>query len=178
MPVTGPCASRVRARAGVGRDAPEGPQPRSKGQSGTLAHRGRDARRGRGREVAPGREAARASRIVAVVARSRGNGAGSGPYLALVCAAFRSGAHLPLPQAEHGMDDAAGSPPRAGRPMDVGGCGRFRPTQVGAHVRCGPAAAVGAPLRCRAPYADPGPSRRFGAFGAPGHARQAAETLR
>ena len=130
-------------------------------------------------ERLPRGESRREPRVLwLLVARSRGNGAGSGPYLALVCAAFRSGAHLPLPQAEHGMDDAEGSPPRAGRPMDVAGCGRFRPTQVGAHVRCGPAAAVGAPLRCRAPYADPGPSRRFGAFGAPGHARQAAETLR
>src|SRR5918993_525168 len=104
--------------------------------------------------------------------------AGPGPHLALVCAAFRSGTHLSLSQAEHGMDDAEGTPPRAGRPVDVAGCGSFRPTQVGAQVRCGSAAAVGAPLRCGASYADAGPSRRFGAFGAPGHARQAAETLR
>ena len=117
------------------RAAPEGPKPRSKGHSGIPAHRGRHAHPGRGRAVAPRRKAAGASGLVAVVARAGGDGTGSGSHLALVCAAFRSGAHLSLPQAEHGMDDAEGSLPRAGRPVDVAGCGRFRPTQVGAHVR-------------------------------------------
>src|SRR5215210_406803 len=55
-----------------------------------------------------------------MVARAGEDEAGSGSHLALVCAAFRSGAYLPLPQAEHGMDDAEGAPPRAGRPVDVG----------------------------------------------------------
>jgi hypothetical protein len=77
-----------------------------------------------------------------------------------------------------GMDDAEGSPPRAGRPVDVGGGGRFCPTQVGAHVCRGPAAALGETLRHRSPDAVSGPSRGFGAFGAPRHTRQAAETLR
>ena len=50
---------------------------------------------------------------MAVVARAGRDEAGPGPHLALVvCAAFRSGAHLWLPQAEHGMDGAEGSPPR------------------------------------------------------------------
>jgi hypothetical protein len=55
----------------------------------------------------------------------RGRRQRSGSHLALVCAAFRSGAHLSLPQAEHGMDDAEGSPPRTGRPLELAGCGRL-----------------------------------------------------
>ena len=53
---------RIRARAGVGRDASEGRQPRRKGYSGTPAHRGRHTHPGGGRAPAPRREAARASR--------------------------------------------------------------------------------------------------------------------
>jgi hypothetical protein len=54
------------------------------------------------------------SRFVAVVARPAGDGAGPRSHLARLRQALRSGAHLPLPQAEHGMDDASGAPPRAG----------------------------------------------------------------
>ena len=92
--------------------------------------------------------------------------------------AFRPGAHLPLFQADFGMDYAERAPPRAGGPVDVVGFGRFHPAEAGEGMRCGPQATVGASLRHRPPDADPSPSRSFGAFGAPGHARQAAETLR
>jgi DDE superfamily endonuclease len=98
--------------------------------------------------------------------------------LARLRQALRPGAHLPLLQAEHGMDHAEGAPPRAGRSMDVAGFGSFHPAQAGAGVRCGPKATVGAPLRRRSPDTGTGPPGRFVAFGAPGHARQAAETLR
>ena len=136
------------------------------------------SRPGRGRAPAPRRESAQAEGFVAVVARSGGDETGSGSHLAFVCAAFRSGAHLPFPQAEHGMDDTEGAPSRAGRPVDVASCSCVYAAAVGTHMRCGPAAAVGAALRYGAPYTDPGPSRGFSAFGAPGHTRQAAETLR
>ena len=43
-------------------------------------------------------------------------------------------AHLPLAQAEHGMDDAEGSPPRTGRPLELVGCGRLHTAKVGAPV--------------------------------------------
>jgi hypothetical protein len=76
------------------------------------------------------------------------------------------------------MDHTSGATSRAGRPVDVAGGGRFHPTQVGAHVRCGPEATLGAPLRQRPPYTGSGPPRSFGAFGAPRHTRQAAKTLR
>src|SRR5215211_3670836 len=102
---------RIRARTGVGRDAPQDPQPRRKGYSGTPAHRGGHAHPGRGRASTPRREAARAEGFVAVVVRPGGDGAGSGSPLALIRQALRSGTHLPLPQAEHGMDHAEGSPP-------------------------------------------------------------------
>jgi hypothetical protein len=46
-------------------------------------------------------------------------------------------AHLPLPQAEHGMDDAEGSPPRTGRPLELAGCGRLHTAKFGARLCCG-----------------------------------------
>jgi hypothetical protein len=141
-PVTGLCA-----RAGVGRAASEGPEPRGAGQSGTPAHRGRHAHPGRGRAVAPRREPAGASGLVAMVARTGGDGAGSGSPLALVREALRPGAHLPLAQAGYGVDYPSGSSPRAGRSVeDVAGCGRLHAAKVGARPCCGPASAVGAPL--------------------------------
>lgn len=138
---------RYGARAGLGEDAPEGPEPRRKGHSGTLAHRSRDTHPGRGRAVAPGREAAGAEGSVAVVARAGGNRAGSGSHLALLRQAFRSRTHLPLPKAGYGMDDAESSPPRTGRPVELAGCGRLHTAKVGARLRCGPASAMGTPLR-------------------------------
>src|SRR5215210_2722100 len=129
---------RIRARAGVGRDAPEGPQPRRKGYSGTPANRGRHAHLGRGRASAPRREEAGAEGFVAVVARSGGDGAGSRSHLALLRKALRPGAHLALPQAEHGMDHAEGSPPRTGRPLELAGRGRLHTAKVGALLCCGP----------------------------------------
>ena len=122
----------MRARTGVGRAAPEGPQPRRKGHSRTPAHRGRHAHPGGGRASAPGREEAGAEGLVAVVARAGGDGAGPRSHLALLRKALRPGAHLPLPQAEHGMDHPSGSPPRAGRPVDVAGRGRLHTAKVGA----------------------------------------------
>jgi len=138
---------RIRARTSVGRAASQGPQPRGKGYSGPSAPRGWDARPGRGRAVAPRRESAGTSGLVAVVARAGGEGAGSGSHLALLRQALRPGAHLPFPQAKHGMDDAEGSPPRAGRPVELAGCGRLHAAKVGARPCCGPASAMGAPLR-------------------------------
>src|SRR5215211_9038045 len=75
---------RIRARASVGRAAPEGPEPRGAGHSGTPAHRGWHARPGRGRAPAERRESAGAAGFVAVVAWSGGNGAGSRSPLALL----------------------------------------------------------------------------------------------
>src|SRR5215203_450942 len=66
----------MRARTSMGRAAPKGPQPRRKGHSGTPAHRGRHAHPSRGRASAPGRKAARASGLVAVVARAGRGGGG------------------------------------------------------------------------------------------------------
>ena len=120
----------------------------------------------------------RASRFVAVVARPGRDGAGPRSALARLRQALRPGAHLPLLQAEHGMDHAEGAPPRAGRSMDVAGFGSFHPAEAGAGVRCGPKATVGAPLRRRSPDTGTGPPGSFVAFGAPGHAGEGAETLR
>jgi hypothetical protein len=96
--------------------------------------------------------------------------------------AFRPGAYFPLPQTGFGtgfgMDHVSGASPRAGRPVDVAGGGRFHPAQAGAGVRCGSAAALGAPLHHRPTDTDSGPPRRFSAFGGTRHARQATETLR
>jgi hypothetical protein len=72
----------------------------------------------------------------------------------------------------------SGASPRAGRPVDVSGLGRFQPARAGAGVRCGSAAALGASLRHRTPDTDQGPPHRFGAFGGTEDAREAAETLR
>jgi DDE superfamily endonuclease len=72
---------------------------------------------------------------------------GTAPDLALLRQALRPGTHLPLPQAKHGMDDAEGSPPRTGRPLELAGCGRLHTAKVGARLCCGPASAVGTPLR-------------------------------
>jgi hypothetical protein len=101
-----------------------------------------------------------------------------GFHLARLRPPVRSGAHVPLPQTGLGMDDASGAPPRAGRPLDVAGGGRFRPAQTGAGERGGSAAALGASLQRRATDADAGPPGRFGAFGALGHASEASKTLR
>ena len=98
--------------------------------------------------------------------------------LALLRQALRPGAHLPLPQAEHGMDHPSGSPPRAGRPVELAGGGRLHAAKVGARACCGPEAAVGAPLRCGSADARAGPSGGFVAFGGDGHAGEGAETLR
>ena len=146
--------------------------------AGSLAHSGRDGHLGGGRTAAERREAARAACPVTVVTRAGRDGAEFGSNLALLRQALRPGAHLPLLQAEHGMDHAEGAPPRAGRSMDVAGFGSFHPAEAGAGVRCGPKATVGAPLRRRSPDTGTGPPGSFVAFGAPGHARQAAETLR
>src|SRR5215218_5664736 len=106
-------ALRVRGRrlrggegAGLLEDAPEGPQPRRKGQPRAFAHRGRYAHPGRGRTIASGREASRAAGAVAVVAWTRRGDTRPGSHLALLRQTLRPGAYLPLPQAEHGMDDA------------------------------------------------------------------------
>lgn len=79
---------------------------------------------------------------------------GTKPDLGLLWRAYvrrfdleQPGAHLPLSQTEHGMDDAQGSSPRAGRPLELAGGGRLHAAQVGTRSRCGPASAVGAPLR-------------------------------
>jgi hypothetical protein len=146
--------------------------------AGSLAHRGGDAHLGGGRTAAERREAAGASRFVAVVAWPGGNGAGPGARLALLRQAFRPGAHLSLSQAEHGMEHASGPSPRSGRPVDVVGGGRFHPAEASAGVCSGPEATLGASLRHRPPDTGSSPPRRFGAFGARWHARQAAETLR
>src|SRR5215208_6307130 len=75
------------------------------------------------------------------------------------------------------MDHASGKAPRAGRPVDVGGCGCFHPAQTGTSARGGSEAALGTPLRHCSPDTGAGPSGSFGAFGRARHARQAAETL-
>ncbi len=124
------------------------------------------------------REAARAMGFVAVVARPRGNRAGVGADLALVRQEVRPGAHLPLPQADLGMDHPSVSPPRAGRPVDVAGGGRLHAVAPGPPMRGGSAVAMGEALRSGTADARAGPSCRFGAFGASGGAREAAETLR
>jgi hypothetical protein len=75
---------------------------------------------------------------------------GARPDLDLIWRSYvrlRPGAHLALPQAGHGMDDAQGSSPRAGRPVELAGGGRLHTAKVGARPRCGPASAVGTPLR-------------------------------
>jgi hypothetical protein len=61
---------------------------------------------GGGRASAPRREAPRAPPAVAMVARAGGDGAGSRSPLARLRQALRVGAHLPLSQARHGVDDA------------------------------------------------------------------------
>jgi hypothetical protein len=158
------------------RAAPEGPKPRSKGHAGIPAHRVRDAHPGRA--PAPGREAARASRVVAVVARPGGDDAGPGSHLALLRQAFRPGAHLPLPQTEHGMDHLSGKTPRTGRPVELAGRGRLHTQLRLARPRCGPEAAAGETLRRRSTDTGAGPSGSFVAFGGYGHASEGAETLR
>ena len=168
----------MRARTGVGRAAPEGPQPRRKGHSGTPADRGRHAHPGGGRASAPGRESEGAEGLVAVVARAGGDGAGPRSHLALLRKTLRPGAHLPLPQAEYGVDYPSGSSPRAGRPLELAYLGRLYTAKVGARACRGPQVAVGAALRCGSPYAGTGPSGGFVAFGADGHASEGAETLR
>src|SRR5919112_1244611 len=101
----------------------------------------------RGRASATGRESAGAEGFVAVVARTGGNGAGSRSHLALIPQALRPGTHLPISQAEHGMDHPSGAPPRTGRPLELVGGGRLHTAEVGAGPCCGPAFAVGTPLR-------------------------------
>ena len=108
----------MRARTGVGRAAPEGPQPRRKGHSMTPADRGRHAHPGGGRAPAPGREEAGAEGFVAVVGRAGGDGAGPRSHLALL----RKTLHLSTPSASSSrvwMDGPSGSSPRAGRPLDL-----------------------------------------------------------
>jgi hypothetical protein len=141
------CRLLSRARTSVGRATPQGPQPRGTRHSGTPAHRGRHAHPGRGRASAPGREEARAKGFVAMVARAEGDSAGSGSHLALIRHALRPGAHLALPQAEHGVDYPSGSSPRVSRPVELAGGGCLRAAKVSARERSGPASAVGAPLR-------------------------------
>ena len=51
---------------------------------------------------------------------------------------LRPGTHLPLPQAEYGMDARQGSPPRTGRPVELAGHGRLHAAKVGARACCGP----------------------------------------
>jgi hypothetical protein len=91
---------------------------------------------------------------------------------------YRPGTHLALPQAEHGMDDAEGSPPRTGRPLELAGCGRLHTAKVGARPCYGPASAMGALLRGRSADACTGPPGSFVAFGGNRHASEGAETLR
>src|SRR4029434_7232235 len=167
-----------RARQSVGRATPEGPQPRGTRHSGTPAHRGRHAYPGRGRASAPGREKAEAEGFVAVVARAGGDNAGSRSNLARLRKTLRPGAHLALTQAEHGMDDVAGSPSRTGRPVELAGRGRLHAAKVGARLCCGPEAAVGTPLRSGSTDACTGPPGSFVTFGGDGHASEGAETLR
>ena len=88
------------------------------------------------------------------------------------------GAYLPLSQTGLGMDNAEGASSRAGGPLDVVGGDCFHPTQDGAGVCCGSAAAVGEALQHRPPDTDSSTPRCFGAFGGTRHAREAAETLR
>jgi hypothetical protein len=85
---------------------------------------------------------------------------------------------VPLPQAGHGVDDAQGSPPRAGQPVELAGGGRIHAVEVGARPCRGLASAVGAPLRRGSADACTGSPGGFVTFGGTRHACQAAETLR
>src|SRR5215210_1252072 len=114
----------VRVRAWAKMHPKEGSESRGAGQPRATAHRGRHARAGGGRAPAPRREAPRAPRAVAMVARAGGEGAGPRSSLALLRQALRPGAHLPLSQAGHGVDDTQSAQPRASRPVDVAGIGR------------------------------------------------------
>src|SRR3712207_4721231 len=113
-----------------------------------------------------------------MVAWAGGDNAGPRSPLTRVREALRPGAHLALPQAGYGVDHPSGSSPRAGRPVELAGCGRVHAAKVSSRPCCGPASAVGAPLRYGSADACTGPPGSFVAFGGAGHAREGAETLR
>lgn len=82
-----------------------------------------------------------------------------GHRLARVPTALRPGAHLPLPQADPGLDPPPPVRTRRSRPLDPPGPGRPHPTPPRqSPVRRPPPALGAAPTR-RAPHPSPGPTR-------------------
>ena len=101
---------RHRGHPRVRPAAPTADPPRRLGRPrrGPAHHRGHPS-------PAPGRPPPRrrpAETAVAVVVGDRGHPRGGGPPVADLSAPFRPGAHLPVPQADPGLDPAQGPVPR------------------------------------------------------------------
>ena len=161
----GACPVRGGAGARLGRCAREDAEPSEPGQSASQAHRPRHPGAGRGRAAAA--PDAHPQAALAVVARP--GHARPGRALAGVRPPLRSGAHLPLLQADAQLDHAPRPPPRAGRSLDL--AGRCWPTPSSAWPaapsRTGtcPGSAPSVPTR-RASH-PPACVRRFRSFWSP-----------
>jgi len=109
---------------------------------------------GFGGSLSPATPDARAEKVMAVVGRPRR--AWPRPPLAGLREALRSGAYLPLPQTDFGVDHPASASSGAGRPLELADLGCLRAATPGTSVRCWSTAPLGAPLRCGSADTVPG----------------------
>src|SRR5215211_6950192 len=129
----------------LGEIASQSAVARGSWQPRTAAHRKGHSGIGGGGTSTAWRAAAQAQEALAVVAwprRTRPR-----PSLESILQEVRPGAYLPLPQADLGMDHPTGTPPGAGRPLELADPGGLRAAASGASLRCGPEAALGEALR-------------------------------